>query len=220
MRKLGIDNIQEAPWGTHLCQFYQTKEDLIDILVPYFKAGLETNEYCMWITSEPLKAEDAKNALSKAVKNLDDYLKKGQIEILDYSQWYTASGKFESDRVLQGWIEKEQQAIEKGFAGLRLTGNTFWLEQEEWEEFTEYEAMIDKVIGKHRMIAICSYSLSKCGISEILDVVKNHQFALIRQGGKWEHIESAGRKRAEEALRENKSKWPTCWKASVTAFLL
>lgn len=42
-------------WGTHLCQFYQTRDDLVDVLVPYFKTGLENNEFCMWITSEPLK---------------------------------------------------------------------------------------------------------------------------------------------------------------------
>jgi hypothetical protein len=35
IRKTGIDIIGDAPWGTHLCQFYQTGEDLIDILVPY-----------------------------------------------------------------------------------------------------------------------------------------------------------------------------------------
>ena len=44
-RKTGIDIMGAVPWGTHLCQFYQTKDDLIDILVPYFKAGLENNEY-------------------------------------------------------------------------------------------------------------------------------------------------------------------------------
>jgi len=43
-RKTGIDVIGDVPWGTHLCQFYQDKRDLIDILVPYFKAGLENNE--------------------------------------------------------------------------------------------------------------------------------------------------------------------------------
>ena len=68
-RKTGIDILGDAPWGTHFCQFYKTKEDLIDILVPYFKAGLEDNEFCMWVTSEPLKAEDAKAALKKAIKN-------------------------------------------------------------------------------------------------------------------------------------------------------
>jgi hypothetical protein len=61
IRKTGIDLLGEVPWGTHLCQFYQTKKDLIDILVPYFKAGLESNEFCMWITAEPLSAQEAKN---------------------------------------------------------------------------------------------------------------------------------------------------------------
>jgi hypothetical protein len=89
VRKLGIDVLGEAPWGTHLCQFYDTKQDLIDILVPYFKAGLEHNEFCMWITSKPLGVEDAHASLRKAVKHLDDYIEKGQIQILDYGQWYT-----------------------------------------------------------------------------------------------------------------------------------
>ena len=43
-RKLGLDVIGEAPWGTHLCQFYATNENLADILVPYIKAGLENND--------------------------------------------------------------------------------------------------------------------------------------------------------------------------------
>jgi hypothetical protein len=44
---LGIDIIGDMPWGTHFCQFYQTKEDLMDIFIPYFKAGLENNELCI-----------------------------------------------------------------------------------------------------------------------------------------------------------------------------
>ena len=62
LRKFGLSIVGEIPWGTHLCEFYQTKEDLIDILVPYFKAGLENNEFCMWVTAEPLNEEEAKKA--------------------------------------------------------------------------------------------------------------------------------------------------------------
>lgn len=36
LRKFGIDIVGDVAWGTHFCQFYQTKQDLIDILVPYF----------------------------------------------------------------------------------------------------------------------------------------------------------------------------------------
>ena len=55
LRHSGIDIIGDVPWGTHFCQFYQTKEDLMDILVPFFKAGLENNEFCIWVMSEPLE---------------------------------------------------------------------------------------------------------------------------------------------------------------------
>jgi len=202
-RKTAIETIGDVPWGSHFCLFYQTKEDLTDILVPYFKAGLENNEFCMWVTSEPLSVEDAKSSLKRVVKNLDDYIEKGQIEILDYSQWYTKSGKFDADKVLQGWVEKENQAANRGFDGLRLTGNTCWLEKEDWRGFTAYEARIDRVIGQYRMLVLCTYSLDKCGASEVIDVVSNHELALIRRQGKWEAIQSAKRKRAEEAVRES-----------------
>lgn len=55
-RKTGIDILGDVPWGTHFCLFYKTKEDLCDILVPYFKAGLENNEFCMWVCWEYLLA--------------------------------------------------------------------------------------------------------------------------------------------------------------------
>ena len=112
MRHTGIHIIGDVPWGTHFCQFYQDQQDLIDILVPYFKAGLENNEFCMWITSEPLRAEEAKAALAREVDNLDDYLRNGQIEILDYSEWYTVGGRFEAGPVLQGWVDKLEAARE------------------------------------------------------------------------------------------------------------
>jgi PAS domain S-box-containing protein len=201
-RKSGIDILGDVPWGTHLCQFYQTKGDLVDILVPYFKAGLENNEFCMWVTSEPLRAEEAEKSLRKAVKDLDKYIKRDQIEIMDYSQWYTKSGKFAADKVFRGWANKENEAVKKGYDGLRLAGNTFWLEEKDWRDWTGYEVAINNVIGKYRILAVCPYSLDKCGASEVIDVVNSHQFALIRREGKWEIIESSERKKAETALKE------------------
>jgi len=200
-RKTGIDIIGDVPWGTHFCQFYQTKEDLIDILVPYFKAGLENNELCLWVTSEPLGEKEAREAMQKAVSDLDQYLKKGQIEIVPYIEWYLKDGVFNLQRVLNAWIDKLNQALAKGYDGLRVTGNTAWLEKREWEDFTQYEEEINNAIGKYQMIAICTYSLDKCGATEVIDVVKNHQFALIKREGKWKSIESSERKRAEEGIR-------------------
>jgi len=199
-RDSGIDIIGDIFWGEHFCQFYHTKEDLIEVLVPYFMAGLKNNEYCMWVTSEPLNTEEAKKALKRKLKNLDEFIRNGQIEIIDYRQWYTKSGKFDSEQVLNGFIKKEKQAIKKGFDGLRLSGNTFWFEKRDWDDFSDYEAGINSVIGNHRMLAVCTYCLDKCTATEIIDVVNNHQYALIKQESQWELIESSEYKQLQEAL--------------------
>ncbi|MGD0335916.1 MAG: MEDS domain-containing protein [Candidatus Omnitrophota bacterium] len=202
VRKSGLKLIRDFPWGTHFCQFYSTKQDLLDILVPYFKAGLKNNEFCMWVTSEPLGVTDAKAAMQKAVPDFKRYIKKGQIEIIAYSQWYVKGGAFNQDRVLDGWVRKLKEGERRGFDGLRLTGNTLWLEKKHWKAFTEYERVINSVIGNYKMLAICTYSLDKCGASEILDVVANHEFALVKRNGKWQILESSERKRIENLLQE------------------
>ena len=198
LRKSGLDIIGDAPWGTHLCHFYRTKEDLLDILIPYFKAGLENNEFCMWVTSEPITEEEAKEAIRKAIPHFDQYLMKGQIEIVPHTQWYLKDGVFNLQRVLDAWIGKLDQALAKGYDGMRVTGNTAWLEKRDWKNFTHYEESVNSVIGKYKMTAICTYHLDKCGSFEVIDVVRNHQFALIKREGIWELIESTERKKVEE----------------------
>ena len=47
LRKTGISVMGDMPRGTYLCHFHETKQDLIDMSVPYFKAGLEDNEFCL-----------------------------------------------------------------------------------------------------------------------------------------------------------------------------
>lgn len=206
-RHSGIEVIGAVPWGTHFCEFYNTSQDMVETLVPYFQAGLAANEFCMWVTSIPLQVEEAIAAMRAAVTDLDDYIARGQIEFLDYTEWYIFQGRFDADRVLQGWTQKLAAALANGFEGLRLNGNTFWLEQANWDDFTRYEEKINSIIGTQRMIALCTYSLEKCGVREILDVVANHQFALIKTSGHWEIIESAEHEKMEHALRVSEGRY-------------
>lgn len=202
LRKTGLGTIETVPWGTHFCQFYQTKEDMLDILVPYFKAGLESGEFCMWVTSEPLSVEDAKEAMLKAMPDFEKHLKKGQIEIIPHDEWYLKGGTFDMNRVLSDWLVKLTEAKAKGYEGMRVTGNTAWLERNGWKGFTEYEEAINRTIGKHDMMAICTYSLNKCGASEVIDVVSNHQYAFVKQEGKWKSVESSEHKVADEEMEK------------------
>jgi len=198
LRRSGIEIIEDVPWGTHICQFYDKKDDLADILVPYFKAGLENNEFCLWVTSQPLEIEDAKKALRKAVPDLDSYLYKGQIEIIPYTCLHVTGSICDSERVINYWIEKLNRALESGYEGLRLSSNTSWLEKKDWGYFVDYMGKMDDIIGEYRMIAVGSYLIDKHSAAEIIEVVSNHQFSLTKREGKWEKIDNFGRKKAEE----------------------
>ena len=207
LRKTGLDVLGDVPWGTHLCQFYQTREDLLDILLPYFKKGLEENEFCMWVTSEPLDEKEAKEALREVLPHCDRFLEKGQIEIIPFSEWYVKDGVFNAKRVLEGWADKLKLALSRGYDGMRLTGNTFWLDKKDWKSFVDYEKEINSLIGTRKMIAVCTYSLDKCGAFEIIDVIRNHQFALIRREGEWELVESSEREKVKDEADRSEAKY-------------
>jgi PAS domain S-box-containing protein len=206
VRDSGIDVIGDVPWGTHFSLFYKTGDDLSDILVSFFRAGLMNNEFCMCVTSNPVNAEEMKRLMRAVLPDFDDHISRGQIEIIPYTEWYLIDGVFDQRRVLEGWNAKLRQAQERGFVGARLTGNTFWLDELIWKDFLEYEQSIDGAIAGRNIIALCTYSLDRCDAGDILDIVSTHQFALTRSEGKWKLIESVGLKETKRALRESEEK--------------
>jgi PAS domain S-box-containing protein len=60
---------------------------------------------------------------------------------------------------------------------------------------------VDRVLSNYEMIALCTYSLDRYNKNKIIDVIINHQFALIKRKGKWERIENSKRKKAEDQIK-------------------
>jgi C4-dicarboxylate-specific signal transduction histidine kinase len=201
MRKSGIDAVGEIPWGTHFCLFYETKDDLLGTLVPYCHAGLEAQEFCLWVVSEPVTIDEAKHALGQAVPDLDRHLADHSLEIASARDWYLQGGKFDLKRVIGGWNERLAGAMASGRAGVRVTGDTAWLEKKDWKDFCEYEDALNESVANQHLAVLCTYPLAACGASEILDVVRTHQFATAKRRGSWDVIETAGFKQAKAEIK-------------------
>jgi DNA-binding CsgD family transcriptional regulator len=201
LRKSGIRVIGDVPWGTHLCIFYETKEDLLDTAVTYFAAGLKSNEFCVWAVSDPVTEADARDALRLAVPDLDQRIEAGQMEILDGSEWYLKGGQFDLKRITSGWSEKLDDALAKGCDGMRVSGNAFWIETNHWKAFCEYEQELDRSLAGQRMIVLCTYSLKASRAVDILDVARAHQFSTARRNGDWDFLETPELKQAKREIK-------------------
>lgn len=188
-RSSGIPVVGDLPWGSHFCQFYRTRQDMTDIVVPYFRAGLESNELCIWVTSDFLGTDDALAAMAAGVPRFDELRARGQFEVYPHTDWYLVGGSFDLQRTLDMWMAKHDEALARGYAGLRVSGNPYWIDnKKDWDDFAAYEAEINKVIGGTKLLVLCTYSLQRCGVAEILDVVKNHEFAVAMNQGAWQVV--------------------------------
>jgi C4-dicarboxylate-specific signal transduction histidine kinase len=172
------------------------------MLLSYFKAGLEDNEFCVWVVSGPVSEQDAWDGLREAVPEFDYYLSRRSIEIFDGHDWYLKGGTFDSNRVMTSWNEKLDRALDRGYAGLRGTGNTAWLQKKDWKAFSEYEQLVNDSIAGRLATLLCTYSLDSCGANELLDVVATHQFATARRRGAWELIETPELKQAKAEIKK------------------
>ncbi|MDB5119834.1 MAG: domain S-box protein [Sphingobacteriales bacterium] len=189
LRPTGIDVIGDVPWGTHFCHFYETEKDLLALLVPYFKAGLENNEYCIWVTSGHITVDEAIVALEKAVPDFGKYVQEGSIEILPHADWYLTDGIFELDNAIGSIVDRLRIALQKKFEGLRLNGDEAWLDRKEWKDFIAYEEALNPAIAGKRLIISCTYRLDKCDAADVLDIALVHECAIAKRKGRWEILE-------------------------------
>lgn len=198
----GLEAVANLGWGDHVCHFYRSAQDLADTLIPYFKRGIEENEACLWVTSEPYPAERAVAELGMAVSDLRRRMDRGQISILSHAEWYTRTQArgMRGGEILEGWLRMEQQALNGGWRGLRVSGNTAWLSADAWDDFMEYESAVSATFRGRRIVALCSYASRQCSGEAVLDVLKSHEFAFSRRGGNWELVETAAQKRAKSEL--------------------
>ena len=190
LRRTGISVLGGIPWGAHICLLYETKQDLLDANVAYFKMGLQDNEFCLWVISDPITERDARDALAQDLPGFERHLAKGSIEFLSGREWYLRGEEFDPQRITGGWHEKLRGALARGFDGMRVSGNAFWLATDYWHDFLEYERELDRSLAGKRMIVLCTYALGTSRGRDVLEVANAHNVTIARRNGAWEVVET------------------------------
>jgi len=191
LRTTGLNVLGDMPWGSHICMFYESKDDLIDIVAPFFEAGLASKEFCLWAPSEPLTLEQARAALRQRIPGFDRHLKAGSMEMVAGRTWYLNEDQFDLKRIIRSWDEKLRSALAKGYDGMRVSGNAFWSNTRHWKDFCDYERELNKSLRGQKMTLLCTYPIGASKAAEVLQVARAHQLTVARRNGDWELVESA-----------------------------
>lgn len=181
----------DLPWGSHVCQLYNAKEDLLEMLVPYFKQGLERNEACVWLVGD-LTIEEARDALATVVPTLEQYMATGQMQIRHYTEFYTnPNGTVKAADELSSQFASMESALKaKGFAGVRASGSVSWVEDvESFSRFMDYETKVNLAIQNSSMMAVCTYPAQAVAMHRCRELIQNHGKFFVKRG-EWVHDKS------------------------------
>jgi DNA-binding CsgD family transcriptional regulator len=179
--------------GSHLCAFYETKDDLIDLVLPFFAGGAKRGDACVWMMPDSVSAEEAALHGRAAVAE-------SGIELYAGRKFYLRESHFEREPVESFWNEKLPQALDAGHSGVSASGDAFWLQPSDWNAFLEYEAYLSKTIADKPITLLCTYPLSASKSGDIFDVACAHHFAIAKRKKRWEVIKGWGEEHGEERV--------------------
>ena len=140
-----IGVLGDLPYGTHFCYFYESKQDLLDALVPFFQAGLDNGDFCLWVVYSPLREADALDALRHSIPGLDDYLAKEAIEILVSKEPLFEGDVLKGHSTVRFLRDKLDDALTRGYAGMRVAGSPACIQKADPGHFQEIRARTRQV---------------------------------------------------------------------------
>lgn len=190
-RKTGISLLGDKPWGTHVCLFYETAQDLLDVNAEYLSAGLADGEFCVWALSGPVSQQMAVEGLRESIPDFQDHLRQNRIQIVPGYEWYLDGGDFDPDRIVDAWNKTHDEALARGFSGMRVSGNAFWSHKRHkpmWPRFCAYEGALHEALVGRRMMILCTYSLDESRAADMLDVARAHDASVSIRNGEWEFL--------------------------------
>lgn len=211
-RPSGIPGVSALRWGAHVSCFCRDGDDLLDVVVPFFLAGLEANERCVWISHDRSGADVA--GLAARIPCLEERITIGQVLILRYDSTQRWSHGGCPEDLAREWLRLKREALDAGYEGLRIGGDPLFLR---WAGPAARDQVVAGRLQGRRILALCSYDLEGCTIDDALHLLRHHDVALVRREGRWEPVQGASQLLAAGGSRPQPA-GPSCSEAARSWF--
>ncbi|WP_394296970.1 ATP-binding protein [Methanosarcina siciliae] len=196
------------PQSAQLSAVYSDIDELTELLVAYFKQGIERGEFCLWIVPDSLAAENAKKELEKEGVDVRKYITSSHLEIMPAGTLSESNLLFESavKELLEEGIGK---SLSEGFSGFRTNLDVKGIENSFKTCFGGLENILEGISqgnGKN-FTFLCTFPLEELSGSALLELAEE-KGVLVNRKGKWEYLVNTcdvnGRQELEITLLEAK----------------
>lgn len=202
LRNSGIPFIDEVAWGSHLCAFYETDDDLFETVAGYFAAGIETNEMCVWAMPDGICLDRARSQLRDAISQFEQHVETGRMRFVTAADRYTVEGRFDAEAFDAFWATLLDEALAAGHLGMRVSGEALWLAKQPRADALTSERCVERLLADRPMIVLSTYDLAASRAADLLDAVQAHHPVVARRDGDWQLVDASKLPRNGMALRD------------------
>lgn len=151
-----LDFVKSMLIRDHAILFYSNPRDKREVLFTYLKAGLDAKEAAIYVASEE-SPDEIRREMKEFGLDSEQFEKSGTLRVVDYREWYIIEGKFDIGKIFSLWQQSLQEALAKGFKGLRVTGEmSCFFKHHMLNELVIYERALHRELTIP-MEAICAY---------------------------------------------------------------
>jgi len=177
-----------APQSPQISAVYDDAEELTELLVTYFKQGIERGEYCLWISPDKLATQGAKSELKKAGVDIEHCLASSQLEILPANP-FPENLTLLASSVKEFAEKRYKKALSGGFSGFRTnfdfknTGNSL-------KSFLETcgKAVETEVFENNKSLTVlCTLPLEELSGRALLELMEESS-VFAKRKGKWKRL--------------------------------
>jgi len=166
--------------GDHLCLISESPEDPSAALVPFFKTGLAAGDRCFHIGPEAA-ARRIERALAQQKAPVGQELDRGALVLLTQRERWLSGRRFEPGEMMDLLRQTEQQALDDGFRGLRISWDMEWVigGAPGAERLIEFEAQLNRFLAGSRTTVLCRYDRPGTPAARLRSILHTHPLAVL-----------------------------------------
>jgi hypothetical protein len=165
--------------GDHICIFYRSENELLEVLTPYVADGIFRGEKCFLAQKPEILRRLVLDLMFLGIDPGKE-IERGVLELHTEDEVYFTKGRFEPRIMMDMLIRAIHDARLKGLTAFRSAGELTWASRSagDCDLVAGYEKMVDEYYPGKPAIGMCQYFMEEYPPHFLQEIVRSHRMHL------------------------------------------